>query len=46
MVGSGDYVIVGKPFDRDWMVWGGGLDKWGPFGHEARFLSRECRIVP
>ena len=36
---QGDYVIVGKPFDRDWMAWAGGLDKWGPFGQERRFLT-------
>ena len=38
MTGSGDYVIVAKP-DGDWIAWGGGLDKWGPFGTERRFRT-------
>ena len=41
MTGQGDYVIVGKPFDGYWKVWGGGFDKWGPFGQERRFETRE-----
>lgn len=41
MTGQGDYLIVGKPFDRDWIVWGGGLDKWGPFGEERRFSTTQ-----
>ena len=38
MVGTGDYLIVGKP-DGDWMVWCGALDGWGPFGQERRFAT-------
>ena len=41
MAGQGDYVIVAIPFDHDWVVWGGGLDKWGPFGQERRFETRQ-----
>ncbi len=40
MTGQGDYVIVGKP-DGRWMVWGGGIDKWGYFGVEMRFPTRQ-----
>ena len=41
MADPGDYMIVGKPFSGDWMVYGGSLDGWGPFGQEIRFSTRE-----
>lgn len=41
MTGQGDYLIVALPFNRDWMAWGGGLDKWGPLGEEQRFPTFE-----
>ena len=39
MTGQGDYIIVGKPSDGEWKVWGGGIDKWGHFGQERCFAT-------
>ena len=41
MTGQGDYIIVAKQFIGRWMAWGGGLDKWGPFGQERRFATSQ-----
>ena len=45
MADQGHYVIVGKPFDRNWMVFGGNLDGWGPFGGEIRCQMRDLGVL-
>ena len=41
MTGIGDFVIVAQPSGGDWTMWGGGVDKWGLFGQEMRFVDYE-----
>ncbi len=49
MTGQGDYFIVGRPSNANWMVWIGGSDrKWGLFGEENRFSTYQevAEILP